>query len=240
MVSSCCEFLPWDSGFFGVRIARLKNNRLCPDCLEAAFDWCRQERVACLYLLAETGDPQTIRLAEESGFRLMDHRITLGRNPAAQTTPAGAASIRPSRESDIPALAAIARQSHHDTRFYFDPRFPQARCDDLYAEWIEKSCTGWAQVVLVASVDGQAAGYCACHVTAAQTGSIGLLAVAPDCRGRGIGSQLVRSALTYFHSSQISRVTVVTQGRNGAAQRLYRSSGFMIDGVANWYHKWFD
>jgi dTDP-4-amino-4,6-dideoxy-D-galactose acyltransferase len=240
MESSCCEFLAWDTEFFGARIARLKTSRPSPSDIEAALDWCRRERIACLYFLAESGDLQTVRLAEENGFRMTDQRITFARKLTAPTEAPPADSIRPSLASDIPSLTAIARQSHRDTRFYFDPRFAQSRCDDLYAVWIEKSCTGWAQRVLVAAIDGEAAGYCSCHLTPDGVGSIGLIAVAPQWQARGFGPKLVSSALAFFQSNQATRVTVVTQGRNVAAQRLYQRAGFVTDAVQIWYHKWFE
>lgn len=240
MEPPCCEFLPWDSEFFGVRIARLKKSGLQSGDLEATLDWCRRERIACLYLLAESADLQTVRLAEDNGFRMTDQRMTFARSLDAETSPAAENSIRPSLESDIPALAAIARRSHRDSRFSCDPRFSPSRCGDLYAVWIERSCMGWAQRVLVAAVEGEPAGYCSCHLTPTRTGSIGLFAVAPEWQGRGLGLRLVSSALTYFRSNQATRVTVVTQGRNLAAQRLYQRTGFVTEAVEIWYHKWFD
>jgi len=239
MGNSFCDFLAWDSEFFGVRIARLKTRRLRPSDLEDARNWCQRERIACLYFLAQSGDSETIRLAEESGFCMTDQRITFARNLNGGTAPPGD-PIRPSVESDIPALAAIARRSYRDSRFYFDPHFAKSRCDDLYAVWIEKSCAGWAQRVFVAEVEGEIAGYCSCHLTPADAGSIGLLAVAPAWGGRGLGSKLVTSALAYFDSHQATRVTVATQGRNVAAHRLYQGAGFVPDAVEIWYHKWFD
>src|SRR6185295_2920615 len=121
----CCEILACDTEFFGARIARLSIARLSSTSLEAAHSWCQRERIACRYFLA--GDLQTIRLAEERGFRMTDQRITFARDLNAATEPLPGESIRTSLQSDIPALAAIARQSHRDSRFYFDPHFAPSR-----------------------------------------------------------------------------------------------------------------
>jgi len=37
----------------------------------------------------------------------------------------------------------------------------------------------------------------------------------------------------------VNVIRVVTQGRNRGALRLYELSGFMIDKIEVWYHRWF-
>jgi dTDP-4-amino-4,6-dideoxy-D-galactose acyltransferase len=136
-------------------------------------------------------------------------------------------------------LRSIARISHRDSRFYYDAGFPDSRCDALYEVWIERSSSGWADAVLVADVDGTAAGYVTCHLAPSGEGSIGLLAVAPEFQGRKLGAQLTGAALEYFRVNEKQEVTVVTQGRNLRSQRLYQRSGFITSSVQLWYHKWF-
>ena len=50
---------------------------------------------------------------------------------------------------DLQQLKEIARRSHIESRFYFDGRFPMARCNELFELWIERSCLGWADAVFV-------------------------------------------------------------------------------------------
>jgi dTDP-4-amino-4,6-dideoxy-D-galactose acyltransferase len=180
-----------------------------------------------------TGDPGTARRAEETGFRLVDVRVTLDAPSAA-----GAQDVRPHREPDVAWLRAIARTSHDDTRFYADGRFPRERCDELYDTWIRRSCDGWADVVLVADRDGEPAGYVSVH-RRDDAGSIGLIGVDEQWRGRGVGEALVRAALAWCADAGLARCTVVTQGRNIAAQRLFQRCGFRTSAVDLWFHKWF-
>jgi dTDP-4-amino-4,6-dideoxy-D-galactose acyltransferase len=149
------------------------------------------------------------------------------------------AKIRTSRDSDIPALRAIAAKSHVDSRFYADGRFDRARCDELYATWIEKSCRGWADVVFVAEHDGSPAGYLSCHAREAKRGEIGLVGIDERAQGRGLGRALVDAALRWFAERKLERASVVTQGRNVPAQRLYQSAGFRTSAVQLWHHRWF-
>jgi len=179
-------------------------------------------------------DTAQAQRAEAEGFRLTDVRVTLDA-PAVTSEPA----VRPVREDDVARLRAIARSSHDDTRFYADERFPRERCDELYDTWIRRSCEGWADVVLVAERAGEAAGYVSVH-RRESSGSIGLIGVDEAWRGRGVGEALVRGALAWCADADLPRCTVVTQGRNVAAQRLFERCGFRTSAVDLWFHKWFD
>jgi dTDP-4-amino-4,6-dideoxy-D-galactose acyltransferase len=233
-----CQLLDWDSAFFGFRIARLRQSELTPPILSGVFDWCDREDVRCLYFLVSAESSRTIELAEVAGFRMADVRITLALELRADV--GSTRSVRAFRDSDLPSLRAIAAHSHRDSRFYNDPGFPEKRCDELYQTWIERSCYGYADRVLVAEHHLRPAGYVSCHTDSQGVGSIGLLAVADSSRGLGLGGQLIAGALRFFAQSGCRRVTVVTQGRNRPAQRLYEKSGFAGATVELWYHRWFD
>jgi dTDP-4-amino-4,6-dideoxy-D-galactose acyltransferase len=51
---------------------------------------------------------------------------------------------------------------------------------------------------------------------------------------------LVDQALAWFAQQKVTRVQVVTQGRNILAQRMYQRSGFVTHTVKLWYHRWFE
>jgi dTDP-4-amino-4,6-dideoxy-D-galactose acyltransferase len=238
-----CEYLEWDSRFFGFRIARVTTNRLTPERLKAIRSWCEAMRIACLYFLADSSDRRTAWLAHEASFRLVDLRVTLesdvkGLNSGRDA--GGTYAVRPSTPADIQVLRTIARQSHHASRFYYDPNFPTALCDALYETWITKSCEGYADVVLVPELGGRVAGYVSCHLGGNGTGRIGLLAVAPDAQSQGIGRLLVEASRRWFAQQGMGRATVVTQGRNADAQRLYQRGGFITRSVEEWHHRWFE
>jgi len=248
-----CELLAWDSEFFGRRIGRLHGRyrgRLDRALLDDVERWRREEAIDCLYLLADGADSASAPLAEEAGFRLTDLRITLDRplaelavdEPAAD--PGDLTRIRPALPDDLPELRRIAAASHRDSRFYADPRFGRARCDELYATWIAASCRGEAaEAVLVAEVAGRPAGYITCLLRPAPGqppyGQIGLLAVGEAAQGRGMGGRLVQAALVWFAEQGAAGVSVVTQGRNERAQRLYQRLGLYTRAVEIWFHKWY-
>jgi len=232
------RLLEWDSEFFGLRVASLAPVLLTESTLSRVVEWARAQRVDCLYALSDSNDAAGVRLLEDAGARVVDVRMTFDRElrdaPKAPLDPA-----RPSREDDIGTLRELAAISHTNSRFWADEHFSRARCAELYATWIEKSCGGWADRVFVAEADGKPAGYLSCHLRANRRGEIGLVAVAPFAQGRGLGGTLLDTALAWFAAQHCERVTVVTQGRNAGAQRLYQSRGFLTASVQVWHHLWF-
>lgn len=238
---SLVRLLTWDSDFFGVRIASINGNRLSMEEEIAIKAWCLENRIDCLYFLADPSETSTIRLAEESGFHLVDIRVTLNRKISAMPSvwQPEAPSIRLAEASDIQDLRPIAAINHRDSRFYHDGGFPLERCDELYSTWIEKSCAGFAEAVLVSAPAGVAVGYLSCHLRDTGIGQIGLVGVSSGCQGKGLGKQLLDESLRWFAAVGVDRVAVVTQGRNIAAQRLYQRMGFITESVQLWYHKWF-
>jgi dTDP-4-amino-4,6-dideoxy-D-galactose acyltransferase len=236
--SSPGEYLEWDSSFFGCRIGQVRGARFSPGDIERILEWCGAERIDCLYLLAASDDAQAVAVAEKHGFHFVDIRMTFDRTLGPISAELSR-NVRLAQPSDLKALTQTASSSFRDSRFYYDPGFEKLRCDDLYATWIEKSCNGYADIVLVAETNGQPAGWLACHLGPGESGSIGLMAVDVAYQGRGLGQQLVTSALHTFRERGMRAATVVTQGRNIRSQRLYQKCGFVIRSVELWYHRWF-
>ena len=241
-----CDFLPWDTEFFGCRIARVRGDTLTPQKAAQVDSWSRDNQIKGLYFLSCSNDPATIRTAEEHGFQLVDVRLTFERVLSGKSDPVLASlntgtQIRTSQPGDVPALQAMARAAHRDTRFFADTHFSSERAEELYSTWITKESHGGAGIVLVATAQpNQVVGYISCHLDASRReGSIGLVGVDAASRGRGVGQSLVYAAIEWCHNQGISVVTVVTQGKNRSAQRLYQRCGFLTRDLQFWYHKWY-
>ena len=239
--SSWCERLAWDSEFFGIEIGCLRTPRLSGEILQFADRWCAANAIDCLYFLGEADDALSIRCAENSGFDLVDVRMTfatpISPDERMVRMPDGV-SIRPVLATDLVPLKAIARNSYRDSRFYVDGRFPVEKCDLLYETWLEQNCAGLSGAVLVAECEGRPAGYVACDAADAVTGRISL--IASSVPGAGLGTALVNSACGWFRQQGFDRAHVVTQGRNVAARELYQRCGFVTESVQLWFHRWFD
>jgi dTDP-4-amino-4,6-dideoxy-D-galactose acyltransferase len=229
--------LEWDSAFWGVTVARVRANALTPESWAEVDAWARTQDVDCLYFLSRPDDPETVGVAQNAGFRLVDVRVELDR-PSDRAE--SAERVRPLRPGDLKALRAIARTSHEITRFYADPHFPRERCSDFYDTWIVRSSEGWADAVLVAEFDDRAVGYVTCHLDAAsRRGSIGLIAVSEAARGHQLGHSLVHSAIGWCRTNGAGQISVVTQGANVPAQRVFQQCGFRTLSVGLWFHLWY-
>jgi dTDP-4-amino-4,6-dideoxy-D-galactose acyltransferase len=235
---AACEILDWDSKFFGTRIARVLGHRVDRHKIAEILRAVREESIQCVYFLADP-EPGTLRIAENNGFRLVDVRVTL----AARLLPSHGGTwegqgVREVEVADMPVIREIAAQSHTDSRFYRDVRFPRDLCGELYRIWITRSCHGCADVVLVAEHESRAAGYVSCRLKANGVGEIDLVGVDPSARNMGLGGKLVRHALRWFQEHEAQEVTVATQGSNITALRLYQKCGFLTTRMQHWFHYW--
>lgn len=245
-IESPCEMLSWDTEFFQRRIGRVRGGTLDEPQALAIDDWSRTHKIECLYFLANADCLTTPRTAANHEFALMDIRMTfecrlpvVAASPRLESVPE--MDVRPVEPEDVPALQAIARVSHTDTRFFSDPHFPLPLAEELYSTWIGLECQGRAPMVFVAIASkGPPCGYISCHLEGARgTGQIALVAVSQEFRGRGLGRGLIWTAQDWLASQGARQITVVTQGKNLAAQRLYAQCGFAIRDLRLWYHKWY-
>lgn len=232
-----CQLLDWDTSFFGFRVARLTTATLSSTGARQTLDWCMEHDVSTLYYLCPAADTASQRVAKDSGFRLVDIRVTFGTDllPLAPASTPPRCQVRLWQPADLPALKALSAGSHHDTRFYSDPFFPRDLCDRLYATWIERSCHGYDDRVWVSENSAGVSGYITGSIRDG-IGRISLLAVAERSRHQGCGSSLVATALDWFCQSGATAGQVVTQGSNLTAQRLYGRAGFVPRATDLWYH----
>jgi ribosomal protein S18 acetylase RimI-like enzyme len=234
--------LPWDTQFFGRRIAIASEPSYTAEAFAGMLRTAAAAGIECLYLLVDARDAALLRLAQEAGSHLADIRITFAQKLGEHTPYKQEAtiSVGPVREDQIDTLLKCSHDCFTNSRFYRDPHFTRAQCVALYEAWTEKSCRGWADTVLLAEHQQTPAGFVSCLMAADNQGKIGLICVNPAARGQGVGKQLMHAALDWFADRGADGVSVITQGSNALALRLYQECGFTITSVGLWFHKWFD
>lgn len=180
-------------------------------------------------LRVTSDDAPAIWAAEQAGLRLMDVAVDL-------TIKLSRTSLPPSRTrghvaragvpADIPAMQAMTIGAFGLTRFALDPFFSSAQVDHFYSTWAANLFSGLADMVLVAEIDGQLAGFVSCKLTGDNRGRIPLVATAASFRGRGIGGDLVGAALVWFADAGCDIAYVKTQTANYPAVAVYERAGF--------------
>ena len=237
-MNDSCTLLPWDSEFWGLRVAKVNASTLHAADYSAVRAWCRHHDVRCLYFLADGEDEETLMTAFEHGFQFVDVRTDMER--ALPGNPSGHPSdVSYAQPEDLDELKRIARISHSSTRFFKDRRFPRESAQELYARWIVRDQEMGGLLVCREPDSGKPTGYLSVFPEKDSAARISLLAVDPDHRGMGIGRRLLNAAIIAMAPSHMV-IRVATQGITPPVLRLYEGTGFRVREARIWYHKWFE
>jgi dTDP-4-amino-4,6-dideoxy-D-galactose acyltransferase len=182
-------------------------------------------------------------LREFSGLRA-DRKATYTASLSGQKPEAGAAGhIVSEARRELPSsrLIDLSVAAGAFSRFRLDPRIPAQAFARLYQTWITRACLGeLADRVLVASRSEKVDEPMGLITMSAGegAGSIGLVAVAEEERGRGVGTLLMRAAHDWLARRGCNTVSVATQLDNRPACRLYEKCGYRLTDCESRYHFW--
>lgn len=138
--------------------------------------------------------------------------------------------IRAATQDDIPALAGLLSILFaQEAEFQPDP---DTQIRGL-TEIIKNPDVG---VILVADQGNALVGMVNLlfTVSTALGGRVAVLedmVVCPDARGSGVGTSLLKEAISFAKSRDCKRITLLTDHDNLAAQEFYRQNGFVPSGM---------
>jgi dTDP-4-amino-4,6-dideoxy-D-galactose acyltransferase len=238
--------LNWECEHFGFATGVLHARGLDDRDLWSALESARDAHFAFVVVTMEPDRVIDAALTCEFCGTLTDRKATFSQTlPLAQ--PANGRQGHPrsiaeySAHATSPELLKLAIASGAHSRFNVDPRFPRERFLEMYRIWIERSVRREiADTVLVAHDPTIADGLNGMVTVAVanDTGKIGLLAVAEQARGRGVGRRLLESAHEWMRSHGADEARVITQMANSPACGLYRTCGYTLSAVEDYYHFW--
>lgn len=217
------KHLPWDSEFFGARIARATIGGVS---VAEATEAARREGVDCLYLVVPDAALAYVTEAVLAGAVLVDLRSELAGAVDSVADPA----VRAATAHDLPVLERMAEQLAESSRFRADGRFSAEAVAEMYRIWVRRCLD---EGVVVVPEDEPTA-----FVGArgkAEEAALELVYVAAKARGTGVAQRLVAAGA---HELGATRARVATQAGNVAAQRLYQSLGFRTRSVEAMLHLW--
>lgn len=234
------EILKWDSEFFGRRIARVKTHSLTNEEMDKIQAWAGEEKIDCLYFLVGGAEIDSTLTAENNGFHFVDLRVTFTKDlakPERSFIPNW--HIRRAAEEDLASLKTMVHDAFQFSRFHVDLHFGHEKADQMYKVWIENDLREKEHHVWVIDVEGKLAAYTSVSLNNTLNAQIGLVGTMPAWRGKGLSLELQRFVSEELRNEGLEQVEVVTQGRNIPAQNLYQRSGYFVQSIDLWYHKWF-
>lgn len=128
--------------------------------------------------------------------------------------------IRKMVEADLPEIVALEQQifsvpwSENSFRSAYDQKY---------------------NIYLTAVEQGRVLGYCGLWCSPPDA-DLCNMAVAQNCRQRGIGKELLSEAFQYCLRKQVENILLEVRASNVPAQRLYQSLGFEEIGVRKGYY----
>ncbi len=238
VVPGALERLPWDSEHFGFGVARWQAGEPDETELQAARQRGLDLGIALVYLSLRPDHAAGEQALRAVGAALVDRKTNLAK-------PLDAAPVWPNEvvefmgTSPTSALTELALASGIRSRYLVDPRMPRECFQTLYRLWIQRSVARQiADAVLVVPGSQVEEGLVTVKAEGDGVARIGLIAVDARCRGRGLGSQLMRAAECWAVQRGCRRMEVVTQGDNQEALALYSRLGYRVDWTQHVWHWW--
>lgn len=169
-------------------------------------------------------DSPAIASLRMAGFRQVETLVTyeaaVPSPPVACPPPVGHA-----RPEDLDACAMIGRGAFTWDRYHRDPAVPRSVGDQVKEQWVRNAFAGRADHVLVARTATGIVGGFLLLLHREAVGIVDLIAVAPDCRGQGLGKALLEGALATL-AGRATTLRAGTQETNESSAAMYRSAGF--------------
>lgn len=213
----------------------MRGGRLTPELAREVDAWAAAEAVRCVYLAA-VDEPETVRLAAEHRYDLVEPRVTIThrRGTPLRLEHACGIPVRARVAADDERLRELARRTEYVTRFVYDERFPRDRLGDYQAAWID-----FADEVLVAEDGDRILGYITCRLPESGTeASLGIVAVDEAAKGGPVASALLVRAVEWCQARGMQTVSVDVAARNVTTQRYVQRHGFRTTAFRLYFHKW--
>jgi dTDP-4-amino-4,6-dideoxy-D-galactose acyltransferase len=222
------QSLQWDSDLFGYQVGKLELNGMpTRDELIDSQNAARKYRLVYVY--------SAIPLPSE---QLVDCRVEFMKSIRPGITDLDPEGFIAYHGSPTDELIELALLSGAYSRFKTDTRFQDGEFEKLYRIWLERSVSGEiADIVYVKMDKGKIAGMITLKSTE-KGGMIGLVAVAPDCQGKGHGRALIDRAERYGALNSWEWISVATQQSNQPAMQFYLSCGYLKSRTTYIYHWW--
>jgi len=223
--------LDWDSALFGYPVGKMELAK------PKLFDSDEFKKTSLdfklVYLFSKN---PLLNLPED--FLFVDKKTFLTRKTEKTENEYSFSYVYPFEDLNADILLNLTMISGVYSRFNLDKNFTNNEYSKLYTTWINESVKRKVAKDIFIYKDGNdILGF----ITLAEKNkhsNIGLIAVAEEARGKGIGTVLIKYAIHNSFLAGYSDINVVTQMNNVQSIQLYKQNGFRIADISYVYHYW--
>lgn len=220
--------LTWESDFFGFGHGRLTLGE------GPLLSLHELDQYPLLQTKVAAEDYASITLLTRFGFQLAEGEATLTMSLEKTERQPG---IRIARPQQIAELRQAASRDMVQSRFR-QPWYRADQSQQFYAQWIENAVNGQFddQCLVACGAQGEIIGFASMRAQGDET-RLGLLAVAAEKQGQGIGQCLLRAAADWGRVRGSTRLAITTQLSNVSAMRLYLRNGARLENTDYWFYR---
>jgi dTDP-4-amino-4,6-dideoxy-D-galactose acyltransferase len=227
----------WDSTFFGFPVGSL----LVDDEVETAklneLLIKAKEQFRLLYLVTSERDQVNLN-GFTKNVSYIDERIIFEKEVDSKVNKPDNSVIEFTKEEEPTSLYKLAFESGKYSRFKMDGHFTKDQFEKLYCMMVDNAMQkNYADKIFVKkseSIEG--------FVTVKKVKehlNIGLIGVAPEFQGTGVGYRLMNRVEIYAAEIEAKKISVLTQKLNEDAIRFYKKNGFLEASHECIFHLWF-
>lgn len=240
-ITNLIKKLEWDSNFWGFPVAYLSCRYLRQAIVFRLDKFIKSENIKLIEYLCNCHDGQSVKIAENNGFNFVDIRLSFEKSLDRKTEVSfkEGFTVLLAEARDIEALKNISGNIYQSSRYFFDENFDREKVNEFYRRWVEKAVLGqYDDECYCLYFMGNPVGFCTVKYNFLHTASINLVGISKDYQAQGLARSLLGFVFNKLIDKGVSKILVVTQGRNYPAQRLYQRAGFLTKATELWYHKW--
>ena len=233
--------LKWDSSFWGYPVCLVTSRKLTDNIIYRINKFVKKNKVKLIQYLCNCHDRKSVSLAEQNRFAFKDIRLTFEKDLRYSKVAKNSLNknFKIAKSKDVKQIYKISDSIYKDSRYYFDQNFDEKKVQEFYNLWLYKAVKNlFDNLCLIYCKNNKPISYCTLRYKNNNEAVIGLFGVSKELNGKGIGTKLINKVVSFLTAKGYKKITVVTQGRNLYAQRLYQKAGFFTKGTELWYHKW--
>lgn len=227
--------VPWDSDALGLEVFEIRcegEADAVGDALPGLLDELRTEGPQLAVSRVAIGRTALARVLGVNGFHAVESSFELSlplARRAGQTTrlPRGIA-LRPAREEDRAAVAAIALEAFHSDRYHLEPSVAPERASARMATWVQRAFDAGEPVFVLADAGERTLGFFHVRPDADGDVDLSLAAVAADFRRVGLGPLLYSAVLDECHRRGHRAAHTRIAAQNLDVLNLYAHLGFQF------------